>query len=136
VSTKFSTTPTKSAQLLSPKTVAKIEKSKAAAVARKVIFDSTLKAQQCVVCTEDLPAQNEHQVCVNCLQFTMEHCQETPVHKAPDTESECKTTSAGGVKKQKRIKKVMHALKIDFDPKAINSGDKTRAKKSPKVFNS
>jgi hypothetical protein len=126
------TTPTKSAQLLSPKTVAKIEKSKAAAKARKAIFDSTLKAQQCVVCTEDLPAQNEHQVCVNCLPFTMEHCQETPVHKAPDTES----TSAGGVKKQKRIKKVMHALKIDFDPKAINSGDKTRAKKSPKVYDS
>jgi hypothetical protein len=61
------TTATQSAQLLSPKTVAKIEKSKAAAVARKATFDSTLKAQQCVVCTEDLPAQNEHQVCVNCI---------------------------------------------------------------------
>jgi hypothetical protein len=111
--------------VLSPNTCNKIERSKAAAMARRAAIEAGLK---CAICETTLSVQNTEKLCDNCL------------HLSTDSASNSRevTVTGGVTKTKKKVKKAVASLKIDFQEHAINiKGDgskKSRIKKTPKVF--
>jgi hypothetical protein len=117
------------ALLLSPDTCIKIANKKAAALKRRAAIEAGLK---CAICEAILSVQDSDQLCADCLLNASKE----------DSEPEGKSrgvTVTGEVKKEKKLKKAVALLKIDFEEKAIafeedGSQMKSRVKKTPKIF--
>ena len=144
--------------LLSPNTCTKIANNKAAALARRaaieagrVLVYSKLKPK-CAICADILSVQNSDSsdnLCTSCLQV-LDGCKAA---SEPEGNSEVtvdlftadfegnsrEVTVTGGVKKkEKKLKKAVASLKIDFEEEALKikgeGSKKSRIKKTPKVF--
>jgi hypothetical protein len=125
------TTPIKPipAPLLSPATSTKIAKNKAAALERRAAIEAGLK---CAICAVILSVQNSDKLCASCLLDVSKEDSE------PEGNSREESVT-GVVKKEKKLKKAVAALRIDFEAKAIamkedGSKTKSRVKKTPKKF--
>ena len=125
------TTPIKPipAPLLSPATSTKIAKNKAAALERRAAIEAGLK---CAICAVILSVQNSDKLCASCLLDVSKEDSE------PEGNSREESVT-GVVKKEKKLKKAVAALRIDFEAKAIAikedaSKTKSRVKKTPKKF--
>ncbi len=113
--------------LLSPDTCIKIANKKAAALKRRAAIEAGLK---CAICEVILSVQDSDQMCADCLLNASKE----------DSEPEGReVTVTGVVKKEKKLKKAVALLKIDFEAKAIafeedGSQMKSRVKKTRKIF--
>ena len=119
--------------VLSPNTCTKIADNKAAALARRAAVEASRK---CAICAAILSIQHLEDLCAICTQVM----NLSKADLEPEGHSrEVTVAVAGGVKKEKNLKKAVHSLKIDFVDKAIKitedgSKKKKRLTKTRKVL--